>query len=302
MDHRTFMANLPPETKAQLTARANGPGLWRLMLYVGFMLGLGTGIALGVPGWPAMIVAQGVLIVFLFTLLHETAHLTAFATPGLNRWVGRFCGFALLLPPEHFRYFHFAHHRHTHDPENDPELRSPKPETWSAYLWHLTGWTIWRDAIVGLIKAARGASFEAYVPDRGRAKVVFEARVFLALYAGLAFVSWAIGSAVLLWVWVVPAVCGQPFLRAYLLAEHARCPHVANMFENTRTTFTGAVIRFLAWNMPYHAEHHAYPAVPFHRLPDLHALVRDELQVTAPGYGAFHVGYVRIFRAIEVPK
>ena len=74
-------------------------------------------------------------------------------------------------------------------------------------------------------------------------------------------------TAVLLWVWIIPALLGQPFLRLYLLAEHGCCAFVANMFENSRTTFTGPLVRFLAWNMPYHAEHHAFPTVPFYRLP-----------------------------------
>ena len=85
--------------------------------------------------------------------------------------------------------------------------------------------------------------------------------------------SVALSSPALLWVWIVPILLGQPFLRAYLLAEHARCPHVANMLENTRTTFTTALVRLIAWNMPFHAEHHAYPAVPFHKLPRFHAVV-----------------------------
>jgi len=86
----------------------------------------------------------------------------------------------------------------------------------------------------------------------------------------------------------VPALIGQPFLRAYLLAEHARCPHVANMLENTRTTFTTALVRAIAWNMPYHAEHHAYPTVPFHQLPRFHAIVRKHLKTTERGYVRFH--------------
>jgi fatty acid desaturase len=94
-------------------------------------------------------------------------------------------------------------------------------------------------------------------------------------------------SPFVFWVWLLPIVLGQPFLRLYLLAEHGDCPEVANMFENTRTTFTTGVMRFLAWNMPYHAEHHVYPAVPFHKLPELHGLMKDELRVTAEGYGAF---------------
>jgi fatty acid desaturase len=47
---------------------------------------------------------------------------------------------------------------------------------------------------------------------------------------------------------------------------------------------TWALVRLSAWNMPYHAEHHAYPAVPFHALPRLHARVRDRLANLEPGY------------------
>ena len=56
--------------------------------------------------------------------------------------------------------------------------------------------------------------------------------------------------------------------------------------ENTRTTLTIALVRLFAWNMPYHAEHHAYPAVPFHALPRLHERVRAEIANLEPGYVA----------------
>lgn len=49
------------------------------------------------------------------------------------------------------------------------------------------------------------------------------------------------------------------------------------MFLNTRTTLTTRVVRFLAWNMPYHAEHHAMPSVPFHKLPVLHDMTAARL-------------------------
>jgi fatty acid desaturase len=76
------------------------------------------------------------------------------------------------------------------------------------------------------------------------------------------------------------------------LAEHGDCPQVTNMFENTRTTFTTRAVRFLAWNMPFHVEHHVYPSVPFHRLPMLHGLMQDRLQVTSQGYAAFTRDYL----------
>ena len=95
---------------------------------------------------------------------------------------------------------------------------------------------------------------------------MWQARSLITLY-GFTLILVLFGQSWIFWCWMLPLVLGQPFLRAYLLTEHRLCPQVANMFENTHTTFTNRVIRFLAWNMPYHAEHHAYPAVPFYKLP-----------------------------------
>lgn len=91
-------------------------------------------------------------------------------------------------------------------------------------------------------------------------------------------------------------VSGQPFLRLYLLAAHGRCAFVANMFENTRSTYTNRIVRFLAWNMPYHVEHHTLPQVPFHKLPMLHTHMRDHLEITARGYGEFSADYASHLR------
>ena len=48
-------------------------------------------------------------------------------------------------------------------------------------------------------------------------------------------------------------------------------------FDNTRTTYTGIVMKWFAWNMPYHVEHHAYPSIPFHALPKLNEIVDDRI-------------------------
>jgi fatty acid desaturase len=47
-------------------------------------------------------------------------------------------------------------------------------------------------------------------------------------------------------------------------------------------------MRWLAWNMNYHAEHHAYPALPFHALPKAHRLIRNKIATKASGYLAVH--------------
>ncbi|MCB2095256.1 MAG: fatty acid desaturase [Rhodobacteraceae bacterium] len=290
MDHKAFLAALPAETKASLCATENLAGIRHLTIHAGLILCGAIAIALRVPLWPLLLPVQGVLIVFLFTLEHECTHHTPFASRRLNDWVGRSCGVMLILPFEWFRYFHLAHHRFTNIAGQDPELDAPKPETRAQWSIHVSGLPFWAANARLLIRLVRGRENAGYLPARALPRMQSEARIMLALYvcaAGSLF--W---SPVLLWVWIVPAMLGQPFLRLYLLAEHGDCPKVANMFENTRTTFTTAVVRFLAWNMPYHAEHHVFPAVPFHKLPDLHRLMRARLQVTADGYAAFTRAYL----------
>jgi fatty acid desaturase len=85
----------------------------------------------------------------------------------------------------------------------------------------------------------------------------------------------------------------QPFLRAYVLAEHTGCTQDRNGLTNTRTTLTSAAVRLLMWNMPYHAEHHLFPSIPFHRLADAHGLIRAKLGVLQPGYARLSVEFVR---------
>ncbi|MER8380815.1 MULTISPECIES: fatty acid desaturase [unclassified Mesorhizobium] len=288
IDHRTIIAGLSVEERRDLTARVDGPGIVRLAVHGGLVVVLGALIAARIPFWPLLVLPQGILIVFFFTLLHETIHETAFRTAWLNRAVAAVAGFLILLPPAWFRYFHFAHHRHTHDPDNDPELMAPKPETISQYLRYLSGGPYWIGMARVIATNAAGRNRDGFVPEKGRGKVVIEARLFLIGYAVLLAASLAAQSALLLWVWIVPVLVAQPFLRAYLLAEHALCPHVANMLENTRTTFTTRLVRFVAWNMPYHSEHHSYPAVPFHRLPRFHEIIAEHLRTTERGYVRFH--------------
>lgn len=292
LDHRQLVASLPDGIRRDLTTLSDFRGARAVAAYFAVLAATGGLIVANVPGWWALLLPHGILLIFLFTLLHEVSHRTVFATVWPNRLVGAVCGFLVLVPPLWFRYFHLAHHRHTHDPERDPELETPKPGTTAQYVVHVSGLPVWRGLLATLVSLAAGRAEHAYLPAGARPRAVAEARVMLAAYALLAAGSAALGSAVLLWVWVIPALLGQPFLRLYLLAEHGRCPHVADMLVNSRTTFTNRVVRWLAWNMPYHAEHHTYPTVPFHKLPALHRLAQAHLKQTERGYVRFNRRYV----------
>ena len=291
-DHKALISSLDAGTLAGLTRKSDRAGLRHLAGHLGLIAGLGLWIAQGWWLWPVMLVPQGIAICFLFTLQHECTHKTPFRSRWLNEWVGHLSGGPLLQPFVWFRYFHLAHHRHTNDPARDPELLAgAKPETWRAWLWHVSGLPFWWSMGRQTLNNALGRDPGVYVPRRALPRIRREAQVMLGLYA-LALLSLVV-TPLLFWVWLLPALLGQPVLRLYLLAEHGRCPFVANMLENTRTTYTTRIVRFLAWNMPYHIEHHSLPGVPFHRLPRLNALMARDLGTTSRGYVRFTRDYIR---------
>jgi fatty acid desaturase len=45
--------------------------------------------------------------------------------------------------------------------------------------------------------------------------------------------------------------------------------------------------------MPFHAEHHMYPSIPFHRLPETHAAIHARLGFVQAGYARWNIGFVR---------
>ncbi|MDH3694270.1 MAG: fatty acid desaturase [Gammaproteobacteria bacterium] len=301
-DYRDFVASLGDEQKERLQTRSDIKGVRHLTGHWGLILIVGVYIAVKAPLWQAALLVQGILIIFTFTAMHESIHWTAFRSKWLNGFVANVSGFLICLPPTNFRYFHYAHHRHTHDPDIDPELTKPKPQTRLEYIFYVSGIPEWIYRLRGLFKNALRSNTDTFVPASGKNAVMREARIFLLAYAIMIMLCIVMQSTILIWVWLVPLLFGQPFMRMYLLTEHTLCPHVTNMFENTRTTFTNSVVRLITWNMPYHAEHHTLPTVPFHQLAAFHKLTKEHLAATQQGYARYHRDYFRAAADGSLPE
>jgi len=104
--------------------------------------------------------------------------------------------------------------------------------------------------------------------------------VFCSAFAGW---SWLDPAGPWLF-WIGPVALAQPILRAMLLSEHTLCSTDDNGLTNTRTTRSNPLLRLVHWNMPYHAEHHLYPSIPFHRLPQAHREIGHRFAHVAGGY------------------
>ncbi len=69
---------------------------------------------------------------------------------------------------------------------------------------------------------------------------------------------------------------------------------------NSRTVLMNPVSRFIYWNMNYHVEHHMFPMVPYHALPQLHAMIKHDLPAANPsilhGYREMVPAFLRQLR------
>ncbi|MEM1113367.1 MAG: fatty acid desaturase [Pseudomonadota bacterium] len=226
----------------------------------------------------ALFAMLGILINFLYAGQHELSHWTVFRTRSLNTAFGHLFGFILLLPREYDRIEHFQHHRHTQDPELDGELQgAPFFEGLGPYLWYASGIGYWLNAISRLLKTALARGFPPFFTRAQRRLVTREARCYLSLYLLIALASWHSGSWAAITYWLAPMLTMKFVHLCQNLAEHTGMPNEQSILVNTRTIHSNRVLSWLSWNMPYHMAHHSYPAVPFFRVPELHARMAEQL-------------------------
>jgi len=282
------MRLIPASTLAALYAKSDGQGAWRTAAHA-ILLIAGVAAIHGSRGqwWlPLALLLHGLVLVSLFAVMHECVHYSAFRTRRLNELVGWLAGAGILYIATYYRQFHFAHHRYTQDPARDPELlTAPPPQSRGQYWWRATAVPYWRTRASNLFMLSRGR-FDGldWVAPASRPAVTRSARVLLAVLAGVVLGSIMFRSTAVIWYWLLPLALGLPFLRLYLLSEHTGCSEDDDGLTNTRTTISVWPVRFLMWNLPYHAEHHLYPSLPFHQLPAAHRALRRHLRVLARGY------------------
>ena len=239
---------------------------------------------------PAMFL-HGVGIVHLFSPQHEFAHRTAFRARRLNDFFGWIFGVAIMLPNVYFRWEHTAHHTYTQNRLRDPEL-IPQPKNLFGYFLYLSSLPYWWGFLkpftihlCGIITPEE----KLFLPDTERWKVIVEAWAMLLIYVAVSAFMVICDSTAPLYYWLFPRLLAEPYMRMVRMSEHVGRPvNNTDLLENTRTTLVNPLLRWLAWNMPYHAEHHLSPSVPFHALPAFHNEIKQRHKKIAHGYFDAH--------------
>ena len=270
-----------------LNQRSDWAGALRFSLHLAIAILSGLAWAQAAAGWRVLaLVLYGASLAFMFCAVHECVHRTAFASRQVNDAIAWLAGLLSFYNSTFYRRYHQWHHRYTRVEGKDPELTDLAPKNFVQYLWVLSGIPWWKGKLVGHVRIALGQLDDCYyLPESARASVVRSTRLQLGLYGAIALFSTALGHPWFLFTyWILPLAVGQPFLRFVLLAEHTGCTLNDNPLANTRTTLTLWPLRFLMWNMPYHAEHHLYPSVPFHALPKAHSVLKEHFRTVDEGY------------------
>jgi fatty acid desaturase len=293
------MRVVPAAVLKRLYARSDWAGARQTLAHLGLLMA-GSALVLELRGswWvaPALLL-QAVFVNSLFGAMHESVHYGSFRSRRLCDLLAFFSGAAILNNAAFYRHYHTAHHRYTQDPERDPELiTSGTPRTWGNYLLRASALPFFLLRFRDIFLFPLGLRGDVtYIEDKAWPEVRRWGRWLLALYAALLIGSLALATDVLVWVWLLPLVIGAPLLRLYLVCEHTLCPNSDDGFANTRTTLCNPQLRFLMWNLPYHAEHHLLPNIPFHHLPEAHRHLRPHLKYVARSYTQVHGEIIRSF-------
>jgi len=243
----------------------------------GFALHFSYGTLWAMP----LFVLHGTLLNWLYAGQHEFSHSTVFRTRRFNEFFGRLIGFILLTPRDADQIQHFAHHRFTQTWNADGELFRA-PFTLRSYLTRLSGIEYWYSNVKALILYSCGVVREPYLQGEWKPVVIREARLHLMGYAVIAGISFEAHRMAALTLWLLPMLTTKALHQLQNTIEHVGLPHNGNIADNTRSTRTNALMRWMGWNMQYHTAHHAFPSVPFYRLKALHREIFTNRGIVPP--------------------
>jgi len=243
---------------------------------------------LTVDNWGIKLLAliiYGFSLAAMFALVHESCHRTAFANNRLNDLVAWFAGVLSGYNSTFYRRYHKWHHRYTRIVGKDPELEDIQPSNLIEYIAEISGYNWWLGKLMTHYRVATGdLDNMPYIDQNAHNKVIKSTRLQLAVYGMAIAISFVFWQPWFITLWLLPLAVGQPILRFILLAEHTGCTKDNNPLTNTRTTLTWFPLRIIMWNMPFHAEHHLYPSIPFHALPKAHQELKEHFAVIDRGY------------------
>lgn len=293
VDARWYLPAVDPATLKALMVRSDRRAARDLALWLGLLVGLGTVAVWLFPSPWALVALFGYATLYGSSAdprWHECGHGTAFANDRANTVVYYLASFMLLREPTVWRWSHVRHHSDTIIVGRDPEIVQPRPPNLRAWVLNHLNLAAGPAMLTQTARHATGRLKPAvadFVPESEQRRVVVEARVVIAIHMALLVVSVVVANPLPALMSTLASFYGAWLLLAFGTTQHlGLAEDVLDHRLNTRTVYFNPVLRFLYLNMNYHIEHHLFPTVPYHRLPELHQAIRHELPPPAPSFAA----------------
>ncbi|WP_350333235.1 fatty acid desaturase [Coralliovum pocilloporae] len=274
----------------QLSRRSDRPGLIYTAQWLVLLALTGTAVWMALGTWwviPAMLAYGTVLTVPSYSMSHECAHGTAFRTRWLNETMLWISSLLYFEEPYHRRFSHASHHTYTWMEGKDSQMPFDTPMGLKEWFLEVTGIGLFIYESPLYIRNALGRfsdEVRRYTPESELPKLKWGARACLAIYGSLAAVVLAGYWWPVIFI-LIPRLVGGPIMLLFTLIQHVEMQeNTLDLRDSTRSFRTNWLGRFLYMNMNNHIEHHLYPMVPFHQLPELNKAVKDQLPEPDPGF------------------
>ncbi len=279
-----YHTDIPRKAMKELMKRADAPAIRDTIAWLGSMIVFG---AAAVYFWPTLwsvpfFLAYGVLYGSATdSRWHECGHGTAFKTRWMNDAVYQIASFMIMRNPVTWRWSHTRHHTDTIIVGRDPEIVLMRPPALFRTLLNFFGIIDVWNAMTTMVMNAFGFMSEedkTFVPEMERPRAIFVARIWFAIHAFVIGLCFYTGSILPLMLVGLPRMYGAwHHVMTGLLQHGGLADNVIDHRLNSRTVYMNPISRFIYWNMNYHVEHHMFPMVPYHALPKLHELIKDDL-------------------------
>lgn len=279
-----YMSDVPRKTMKDLMRRTDGPAIRDTIIWFGLLLATGVGAYLLWPSWWCLplFITYGVLYGSVSdSRWHECSHRTAFKTRWMNDVIYEIACFMIIRNPTVWRWSHTRHHTDTYIVGQDPEIVVMRPPDLFRVILSFFG----LEGALGNVKDMFRYSVgiindeeKSFIPETERYKVVRTARIWVLIYASvIGLAIWSLSILPLMFVGLPRFYGGWHVPLTGLLQHGGLADNVLDHRLNSRTVYMNPISRWIYWNMNYHIEHHMFPMVPYHRLPELHELLKNDM-------------------------
>ncbi|MEP5764382.1 MAG: fatty acid desaturase [Halieaceae bacterium] len=228
------------------------------------------------PLWAGTLLVM-LLTYMAYTVVHEAVHGSINGRHQNLRWVNEWLGYGaawiMMIPLTAHRHEHLAHHRHTNDPDADPDYA----------VANLTR-TPWQPLLA--VSRITLGQYRYYFANRwGKGKGSQDRAFCLELLAsiGLRLAFMAQGFWLEGFMLFIVGGLGGILITMYLFAYLVHHPHQDQGRYVDTSTFEvqgglGKVITTLWLYQNYHSIHHLFPRVPFYRYREVFDEIRPVME------------------------